>query len=129
METYSSIEEAIEQNLTPLISKKYLHLYDLQGLAREVSDYNKTTHKYTVDEELLQDHLAAETYKKKYLNIPSHTRSSVLATHLHDPEGLLNKYGVTQEQYDNEIENLFMRTVDALDYSRSVLRVKAYKTR
>ena len=116
METYSTIEEVIERNLIPLIGMEYSYLYDLQSLGQEVSKYDKTTHKYTVDEELLQDLLEAGTYEKKYLNIPSYTRSSVLDTHIYDKEALLNNYGITQEQYDNKIENLFVRTEDALDY-------------
>lgn len=116
METYSTIEEVIERNLKPLIGKEYTYLYDLQSLGQEVSEYDKTTQKYVVDEELLQDHLEAGTYEKKYLDIPAYMRGSTLDNHIYDTEALLNNYGLTQEQYDWKIENLFMRTEDALDY-------------
>lgn len=116
METYSSVEDVIAHNLEPLIGKEFVYLYDLQGLAQEVSDYDSKTQKYVVDEALLQDHLEAGTFEKKYLNILSYARRSVLNSHIYDTEGLLNQYGLTQEQYDWEVENQFMRTEDALDY-------------
>ena len=105
IETYSTIEEVIERNLIPLIGKDYIYLYDLASLGREVSVYDKTTQKYVVDTELLQDYLEAGTYEKKYLDIPAHMRGSTLDNHIYDTEALLNNYGLTQEHYDRKIEN------------------------
>ena len=122
METYSTIEEVITHKLTPVIGKTYLYLYDLWSLVEEVSEYDKTTQKYVVDEQLLQDHLEAGTYEKKYLAIAGYMRASTLDNHIYDTEGLISNYGLTQEQYDSKIENLFMRTEDALDYI--IIRLK-----
>lgn len=108
METYSTIEEVVTHNLTPVIGKTYLYLYDLEAFARAVSSYNSATQKFTVDEEAVQEYIVAGTFEKKWLYIPANERIETLKKYGDNIEQLFAEYGVTQDHKDEIVEALFL---------------------
>ena len=116
METYSTIEEVVTHNLTPVLEKTYLYLYDLESFAWAVSSYNSATQKFTVDEEAVQEYIVAGTYEKKWLYIPANERVETLKKYKDNIEQLFAEYGQTQEQRDEIIESLFLASEVGMFY-------------
>ena len=116
METYSTIEEVVTHNLTPVLGKTYLYLYDLEAFARAVSAYNSITQKFTVDEEAVQEYIVAGTFEKKWLYIPANERIETLKKYGDNIEQLFAEYGQTQDQRDEIIESLFLASEVVMFY-------------